>query len=215
MPRNPSPATRAGYHAGRTPANAGQRLPPEILTADEVRALIRACSPSALTGARNRALLVVLYRGGLRISEALALRPKDVDAAAGSVTILHGKGDKRRTIGLDPGAFAMLESWLGVRASKGMTGRQPIFCTLGGRPLDPSYVRHLLPRLAARAGIEKRVHPHGLRHTHAAELAAERMPPNVIQAQLGHESLSTTDRYLRHIAPQDLIDRMRGREWTL
>nr|MDQ2897872.1 tyrosine-type recombinase/integrase [Actinomycetota bacterium] len=215
MSRNPSPATRAGYHAGRTPSNAGRRLPPEILTAEEVRALIRACSASAPTGVRNRALLVVLYRGGLRISEALALRPKDLDAAAGSVTVLHGKGDKRRTIGLDAGAFAMLERWLAIRAAHGMTGRPPIFCTLDGRPLDSSYVRHLLPRLAARAGIEKRVHAHGLRHTHAAELAAERTPANVIQAQLGHQSLSTTGRYLRHIAPQDLIDRIRAREWTL
>lgn len=73
----------------------------------------------------------------------------------------------------------------------------------------------LLPRLAARAGIDKRVHAHGLRHTHAAELATERTPANVIQAQLGHESLATTDRYLRHIAPQDLIGRIRAREWTL
>ncbi len=215
MSRNPSPATRAGYHAGRTPANAGQRLPPEILTAEEVRTLIRACSSRAPTGARNRALLVVLYRGGLRISEALALRPKDLDAGAGSVTVLHGKGDKRRTIGLDAGAFALLERWLTIRASLGITGRQGVFCTLDGSPLDSSYVRHLLPRLAARAGIDKRVHAHGLRHTHAAELATERTPANVIQAQLGHESLATTDRYLRHIAPQDLIDRIRAREWTL
>jgi site-specific recombinase XerD len=215
MPRSPSPATRAGYHVGRTPANAGRRLPPEILTADEMRALIGACSSRAPTGVRNRALLVVLYRGGLRINEALALRPKDVDPAAGTVTVLHGKGDKRRTTALDPGAFAMLERWLTVRAGRGITGRQPIFCTLDGRELDASYVRHLLPRLAARAGIEKRVHAHGLRHTHAAELAAERTPLNVIQAQLGHENLATTDRYLRHIAPQELVDRMRARDWTL
>jgi len=210
-----SPATRAGYHAGRTPANAGLRLPPEILTADEARALINACSSRAPTGVRNRALLVLLYRGGLRISEALALRPKDIDPAASTVTVLHGKGDKRRTTALDPGAFAIIERWLTVRAARGITGRRPIFCTLDGRPLDPSYVRHLLPRLAARAGIDKRVHAHGLRHTHAAELAAEGTPANVIQAQLGHESLATTDRYLRHIAPQDLINRMRARDWTL
>ena len=76
-------------------------------------------------------------------------------------------------------------------------------------------MRRLLPRLAARAGIEKRVHPHGLRHTHAAELAAEGKPLNLIQAQLGHASLATTDRYLCHIAPQQLIDAIRTREWSL
>jgi integrase/recombinase XerD len=73
----------------------------------------------------------------------------------------------------------------------------------------------LLPRLAVKEGIEKRVHPHGLRHTHAAELAAEAVPLNLVQAQLGHSSLATTDRYLRHIAPAQLIEAMRARSWFL
>src|SRR5882724_11331329 len=120
--------------ASRTPANKGRRYPAEVLTPDEVRALVKACSNRAPTGVRNRALVVALYRGGLRISEALRLAPKDVDRAAGTVTVLHGKGDKRRTVGLDPGAFAVLERWLDRRARLGINGRSPIFCTLkGGR----------------------------------------------------------------------------------
>lgn len=177
--------------------------------------MIAACSNRAPTGIRNRALLVVLYRGGLRVSEALALKPKDVDAAAGTITVLHGKGDRRRTVGLDPGAFAVVARWLERRGALGITGRQPLFCTLEGKRLQSSYVRTLLPRLAAKAGVDKRVHPHGLRHTHAAELAREGTPANLIQAQLGHASLATTDRYLRHIAPQQLVDAMRSREWSL
>jgi integrase len=62
--------------------------------------------------------------------------------------------------------------------------------------------------------FDKRVHPHGLRHTHAAELVAEGVPVNVIQKQLGHVSLATTDIYLRHIAPADVIAMGRNREWT-
>jgi site-specific recombinase XerD len=209
-----SPATVAGYHAGRRPGNAGHSYPAEVLSHGEVEALIRGCSNGAPTGVRNRALIVVLWRGGLRLDEALALQPKDVDARAGTVTVLHGKGDKRRTIGLDPGAFAVLERWLEVRQRRGIAGpRQAIFCTLDGRRLDPSYVRRLLHRLAGKVEIAKRVHPHGLRHTHAAELAAEGVPANLIQAQLGHSSLATTDRYLRHIAPQQLVDAMRARAW--
>ncbi len=88
-----------------------------------------------------------------------------------------------------------------------------MFCTLQGKTLQTRYVRTLLPRLARKAGIAKRVHAHGLRHTHAAELAAEGVPPNQIQRQLGHASLATTSRYLDHIAPQDLVDAMRRREW--
>src|SRR5437016_1978829 len=96
--------SRAAEHR-RRPANAGQHYPAEILTPDEVRALIKACSNRAPTGIRNRALLVLLYRGGLRITEALRLHPKDLDRAAGTVTVLRGKGGKRRTIGLDPGVI--------------------------------------------------------------------------------------------------------------
>ncbi|MGI8749969.1 MAG: tyrosine-type recombinase/integrase [Thermoleophilaceae bacterium] len=207
-----SPAIARGYLAGRRPANAGQTYPVEVLTAREVSGLLNACSKRAPTGLRNRALIVVLYRGGLRLAEALDLMPKDIDEAAGAVTVLRGKGKKRRVTGLDPTAFAVLERWLAERRRRGLA-RKPIFCTLDGQKLDTSYVRRLLPRLAVQAGIEKRVHAHGLRHTHAFELAAEGIPPHLIQAQLGHDSLATTDRYLRHVAPRELLNTMRARVW--
>lgn len=202
-------------NAQRKPANKGKRYPAEPLTAEEVRKLIKACSSRAPTGIRNRALIVLLYRGGLRISEALALETKDLDRREGTVRVLHGKGDRARTIGLDPTAFSMLERWLDRRAELGINGRRRLFCTLHGEPLAAPYVRALLPRLARKAGIEKRVHAHGLRHTHAAELAREGVPMNVIQAQLGHSSLATTDRYIRHIAPEEVIGAMRARRWEL
>jgi integrase/recombinase XerD len=66
-----------------------------------------ACSKRAPTGIRNRALIAMLYRGQLRIGEALALKPKDLDRKAGTVRVLHGKGDKSRTVGLDDGAGAI------------------------------------------------------------------------------------------------------------
>ncbi len=71
--------------------NRGERLPGEVLARADIRALLRACNQGP-TGARNRALLVVLWRGGLRIAEALALRPVDLDAAAGLVRVRYGKG---------------------------------------------------------------------------------------------------------------------------
>ena len=69
------------------PANRGQKLPPEPLTTEEVRALLSACSGRAPTGVRNRALIVLLYRAGLRINEALALMPKDLDSKAGTLRV--------------------------------------------------------------------------------------------------------------------------------
>jgi len=211
-----SKGTAKGYRAGQKAPNAGKRFPAEILTPDEARALIQACSNRSPTGIRNRALLVMMYRGGLRVSEALALRPKDIDSEEGTVTILHGKGDKRRMIGLDAGAFAVIERWIERRARLGFSGRDPLFCTLQGRQLHATYVRQLLPRLAKKAGIDKRVHPHGLRHTYAYELAvSEGRPLPVVQAALGHTSLMTTDRYVSHIAPVEVIETMRGRDWSL
>ena len=73
-------------------------------------------------------------RGGLRVSEALALYPKDVDAESGTVTILHGKGDRRRTVGLDPEAFAIVMRWLERRPVLKLNGRHALFCTLQGTP---------------------------------------------------------------------------------
>jgi site-specific recombinase XerD len=193
---------------------APRRLPAEVYTADEVARLVKACSTRAKSGVRNRALITILYRGGLRISEALALLLKDLDRGAGTVRVLHGKGDKSRTIGLDDGAFAMIERWIDLRAGLNIGARSPIFCTLAGEPIEPAYIRALLPRLAKKAGIEKRVHAHGFRHTNACELAAEGVEIRIISAQLGHENISTTDRYLKHLLPTQVIDAMRARKWN-
>lgn len=176
--------------------------------------LLRTCPGRAPTGIRNRALIVVGYRAGLRLAEALALHPKDLHREAATIAVLHGKGNRARTVGLDPAAFSLIERWIDVRASRGINGRAPLFCTLDGQSLMTAYVRALLPRLALKAGIEKRVHFHGLRHTMAAELAREGQPMNLIQAQLGHSSLATTSRYLNHIAPRELIAAMKAREWA-
>ena len=197
------------------PWNKGRKLPPEPLTANEVKRLIKQPSSRAPTGIRNRALLVLLYRGGLRCSEALALRPKDLDVDAGTVRVLHGKGDKSRLVGFDSGAMAIIQLWLDKRASLGFTGRQTLICTLQGKPVSDRYVRSLLPRLGRKAGIEKRVHAHGLRHSHASELATEGTPLRVIQQQLGHSSLSVTERYIQQLQPSDVIQAMKDREWQL
>jgi site-specific recombinase XerD len=147
---------------GQAPPNKGRRYPAEVLTAAEVGAVIGRCSPKAPTGIRNRALLTLLYRSGLRVSEALALRPSDINLTAHTVRVLHGKGDKATTRGFHPSADDALARWLDARRQLG--GRGPLFCTLAGGPLSGQYVRNLLHRLGDCAGIDKRVHPHGLRH---------------------------------------------------
>jgi site-specific recombinase XerD len=192
--------------------------PPEVLSAEEVQALIRASAGKGPTAIRNRALIAVLYRGGLRISEALALYPRDLDRAAGTLHVRDGKGGNARLVVIDGDAMAHLDLWLAERKRLGANGRHPLFCTIAsgktrkvGDPLHSAYFRRKLPELGRKAGIDKRVHAHGLRHTHAAELVAEGNTLTDIRDQLGHTNAATTDVYLRQIAPADRIERMRAR----
>jgi site-specific recombinase XerD len=194
-----------------------KRRPVEILTSEEVDKLIGACNPKAPSGARNRALIAVLYRAGLRIGEALALKPKDLDESAATVRILHGKGDKARTVGMDEAGFAFVALWLLERRRLSIRNSTPLFCQITkgkrGQPISYQYVAALLPRLAKRAGVDKRVHAHGLRHTYACELRAEGVDPGLISRLLGHVSIATTARYLDHVAPQAAIEAARNRRW--
>jgi site-specific recombinase XerD len=189
-------------------------LEADLLTRQDVEALLRVCSRRAPTGVRNRALIVLLWRCGLRISEALDLRPKDIDLDQGTVIVQRGKGGKRRVVGIDAGALAVVARWLEVRAKLGITSSRPLICTLQGGHVDPSYARHLLPRLARRAGVERRVHPHGLRHAHAVELEREGAPLSTIRDALGHSSAAVTDRYLRRVGGSAAAEFGRGRSWA-
>ncbi|MBL0869844.1 MAG: tyrosine-type recombinase/integrase [Phycisphaerales bacterium] len=90
----------------------GRTFPPEILTPDEVRRLLDALAGDRWACVRDRALIAVLYRTGLRVSEALALREKDVDEARHAVRVMRGKGGRSRTVGIDDGALRVLNQWL-------------------------------------------------------------------------------------------------------
>lgn len=211
-----SPVTLAEYHIGREPANKGRKFPPEPLTPREVLALLEQCGTGGC-GKRDRALIVLLWRTGLRIGEALALYPKDVDLEEGRVAVLHGKGDRSRIVGMDPMACAIVREWMTSRRELGVTGTQPVFCVVSrptcGKPMHSAYVRNKLKELGARAGIEKRVHPHGLRHTHAFDLFGEGVDLRLISRQLGHRNLAVTARYVEHLNPFDVVDAIRARLW--
>jgi len=199
--------------ANRKSHNRGEKFPAEPLTKDEVLALMNVCSRRAPTGRRDRALICLLWRGQLRISEALALKAADFDPVACTLRVLHGKGNKARVVVIDAQAAAVLSEWLAVRKGLGLNGHRRIFCTLKGGPMSSAAVREMLPRRARKAGIEKRVHAHGLRHTGASELAQEGVALVDIQQQLGHSSAATTDRYLHQLNPVARAERLRGRTW--
>ena len=108
--RRRSPVTTPGYLTGRAPRNKGMRYPPDPPRPEEIIQVMRHAGQQR-HGLRARALIAVLWRGGLRISEALALNETDVDPRRGSLLIRHGKGDRRREIGMDPFGFEQLAAW--------------------------------------------------------------------------------------------------------
>ena len=209
--RRRSPATLPGYLAGRAPGKKGMEYPPDPPRPEEIVLVMRQAGHGH-HGMRIRALVAVLWRGGLRISEALALNETDVDASRGSLLIRHGKGDKRREAGMDQFGFEQLAAWLAHRVS---LPPGPLFCvidgTTHGRRWAASAARAELRQLAADAGVRRRFAPHQLRHAHAVELAREGVAVNIIQRQLGHTDLGTTPTYLQGIDPSEIIDTVRSR----
>ena len=203
--------TLPGYHAGRPPRNKGRRYPADPPTVEEIIAVMRTAGGGP-DGVRLCALIVVLWRAGLRISEALALAETDLDARRGAVLVRHGKGDKRREVGMDSWAWDQLEPWqqLRVRLPVG-----PLFCVIhgptAGRNWEPASARRQLARTAAAAGVRRRFAPHQLRHAHAVEMAHEGVPLVVIQRQLGHAHLGVTSIYLQGIDSAEIIDAVHAR----
>jgi site-specific recombinase XerD len=191
----------------------GSRLDADLLTNEEIELLMRRCSRRAPTGVRNRALIAVCWRCGLRIGEALALAVKDFDPDSGTLVVQRGKGGKRRVVGVDSGTVALVGRWLEARRRRGISGG-PLFCTLAGRPVGQSYIRHLLPRLARKAGIERRVHAHALRHAFAVDLVRSGAPLYVVRDALGHASVATTNVYLSRVGAHEAVEVMRNREWV-
>ena len=192
----------------------GNKLPGEVYSQDELNALLAQCSRRAPTGIRDRAMLTVVWRCGLRISEALDLTVPDIDVKRGTVTVMHGKNDKRRVVGIGDGALAVLQLWLDCRKNLGLARKgTPVFCTLKGTRMFHQHVDQMLKRRAAKAGIEKRAHLHGLRHSYAVELAT-REPVAIVQQALGHKHLTTTAIYLDHLSPEGVIAAGRADPWT-
>ena len=191
-------------------SNQGLKFPAEPLADYEVKALLTACSPRCPTGIRNRALIAVLWRAGLRISEALYLDPRDIEHD-GTIRVRGGKGRKARTVGIDLQGLALVQVWIERKAHLGIGG--PLFSTLKGGPILAAYVRNLMKRIARKARIAKRVHCHGLRHSFAAGMADEHKDIRVIQMLLGHSSLQTTQVYVNHLRPMAALDAIRTRTW--
>ena len=189
---------REGERFERLPcAHVPKRLP-TVLSPDELRRLFEVVARHP----KHKALLLTLYGAGLRISEALGLRPGDVDAARMFIHVRGGKGGKDRLVKLSPQLLIVLRDyWRQCRPPSGgwlfPQDRRP------ERAMDAGTAERIVARAARRAGIARRVSPHTLRHSYATHLLEAGVDLRSIQMLLGHANLKTTARYT-HVSERHL-----------
>lgn len=217
-PRHPAP-----IH-GSTPAEAAsseratskaatrrKRTLPKTITRDEARRLLDAPSLDYPTGLRNRCMLELMYRSGLRVGEVCALAPRDVDVAGGTIHVFDGKGgDGTAYFDVDT-VRPLLERWIATRRGLRPGAGAPLFCTLNGDTVGTRYIQRMVKRMAARAGITSLVTPHVLRHTFATELLDEGFNIREVQTAVRHADVSTTMIYT-HVLDTHLRDRIQRRK---
>ena len=169
---------------------------PSFLTIDEVERLLEAPDPSKPQGQRDRALMELLYASGLRVSELVSLNLEQINLDSGEIRV-RGKGDKERMVLMGKPAARALSDYLSQGRLKllGKKGTSALLLNPDGGRLSERRVQTILGKYANIAGIEKRVHPHMLRHTFATHLLDGGADLRVVQELLGHASLSSTQIY--------------------
>lgn len=168
---------------------------PEVLCEEEVLRLLAQPDTSMEEGARDRAVLEVLYGSGLRVSELCGLKLLDVDDHFLRVT--RAKGEKQRVVPIGTRAIAAIDHYLSFRNAES----EWLFLSRG-HPLDRIAIWKMIKRYAKIAGVSKRVSPHTFRHSFATHLLKHGANVRVIQEMLGHASVASTDRYTRVDAEQ-------------
>ena len=171
---------------------------PRTLSLAEAAALVEAPEAGSPLGARDRALLELLYATGVRVSELVGLDVADVDLSSRQLRTL-GKGRKERIVPFGEKAAEALRAWLppraDLRAGRLHRDRDPLFVNARGTRLSDRSVRRVLVRALFAAEVEREASPHTLRHSFATHLLSAGADLRVIQELLGHASLATTQRY--------------------
>jgi integrase/recombinase XerD len=179
------------------------QLIPEVLTVAEVEDLLRAPDMNSFLGARDQAILQVIYASGLRVSEVCSLNLQDVDD---HIVRVRGKGGKERIVPIAKSAVDAVDHYLvHYRQYAGEEKTGPLFVSEKGKRIDRTLVWKRIKLYAKLAGIKKEISPHTLRHSFATHLLENGADLRIIQEMLGHSNISTTDRYT-HISQRHLVE---------
>jgi site-specific recombinase XerD len=178
----------------------GRKLPKVTASAAK---LLKVANRRAPTGLRNYCMMLLMYRGGMRVSEVTAVQPSWINWKDGQIRVM-GKGNKDRIIPLETWVIDALAEWKMIRPTSKF-----FFCTLAGGVVSRQYINMMLERYSKRAEIPK-VNPHMLRHTYATELMNEGYNIREVQQVLGHSSITTTQIYT-HVNPVELRGKIQAR----
>ena len=178
-----------------------QKLP-KVLSKPDIETFLSGIDTRPTNGIRDKAILLTMYRAGLRVSEVCDLTPYDVLFADRLITVIDGKGGKDRNVYIDDILLKALKSWDKIRPES-----EYFYCSYSrksiGNKLDPRRIRQICEELSDYTGVylhdknnEKAVHPHTLRHCHAVDLIEEGYGLHEIKDLLGHTNIQTTSVYL-------------------
>lgn len=171
------------------------RYLPEVLSIEEVEAIMASVDTSQWTGLRDRAILEVLYGCGARVSEVTELKVSDIFAADGFIRII-GKGDKERIVPIGEIALEALDNYLAARPDPyDDPSGEYVFLNKNGKPLSRVAIFKMVKKQALLAGVTKEISPHTFRHSFATHLIENGADLRVVQEMLGHENILTTEIY--------------------
>ena len=171
------------------------RYLPEVLSVEEVSAIIDGVKTDSWTGVRDKAILEILYGCGLRVSEACGLLISHVYAEEGFVRVT-GKGDKERIVPVGEAALEAFREYLAVRPEPASPEYDDIaFLNRFGKPLSRVSIFNMVKTQALLAGVNKEISPHTFRHSFATHLIENGADLRVVLEMLGHESILTTEIY--------------------
>ncbi len=171
---------------------------PKIISVEEVMALFRASEST-----RDLLILMLLYSTGLRVSELCNLNINHVNFQEGIIRVLHGKGGKDRVVPISQKVLGLLKRYVQEDRGESLNSSAPLFVSRQGTRLSTRSIQRIVTKSRKRAGIQRKVTPHTLRHAFATHLIENNVDIRYIQEYLGHSSLATTQIYthvsLRHL----------------
>ncbi|EOU1468067.1 tyrosine-type recombinase/integrase [Clostridium perfringens] len=185
----------------------GRKIP-EVLTMQEQKQLLNIFNMRYFNSRRNKIMIELFLCSGLRLSEMLDLQWKDINLMSGQLKVVQGKGKKDRILWVNEDMLNILRNWKIEQSNKyGVVDL--VFCSRNKKRLDDKGIRKMIETYSIKAGINKHITPHTLRHTYATDLLRETKNIRLVQKALGHADLSTTMIYT-HIVDDEYEDALKN-----